>query len=111
MASILFSVLTFECLCWGGNISAADIERIDRVIRKASKIVGRDLPKFNDILVAKDSIKLKSITKDTTHPLRHEFTDRILKSGRFQIPKIKRERYRSSFIPRTISKFNSDFIR
>ena len=40
-SSVLSSVLTFGLLSWGGNISRRDVETLDKIIKKASGVVGR----------------------------------------------------------------------
>ena len=96
---------------YAGNVYGYDVDGIDRVIRKAEKVVGKPLIRHNDILRNRDIVKLDTILSDTTHPLRQQFTDRHLNSGRFRVPKIARERYKRSFVPRVIIDFNKNFRR
>ena len=109
--SIVHSVLTFGSLCWGGNVTAGDIHRIDRVIRKAEKLMGREECYFSSFLEDRDRAKLARIRTDETYPLRQEFISRELPSGRYRVPALRTERYRGTFVPRSILAFNGTFRR
>lgn len=35
------SVIDFDAFCRGGNIASSDVDRIDRIISKAGRVMGR----------------------------------------------------------------------
>ena len=41
------SVLIFSCVCWGGNISKKDRDRLDKIIKKAQSVIGKRQDKFD----------------------------------------------------------------
>ena len=44
--AVISSVISFVATCWGGKFSKRDLGRVDKVIYRASCIVGRQLDKF-----------------------------------------------------------------
>ena len=55
--TLIQSVITFGISCWGGNITEWDKQKINRSLKNAGKIVGKELPLLND------PYKKHSITK------------------------------------------------
>ena len=106
-SSVVSSVLTFGLLSWGGNICRRDRETLDKVIRKASGVVGRVQDNLDILHDRRMTQKLNDILDDATHPLRLEFDDRLIqRSGRMRVPKARTSRYSNSFVPRAIISFN-----
>ena len=90
-----------------GNVSAHDVGRIDKVIKKASSIVGKQLDSFTSFHNKRVLSKANIIECDSTHPLYDEFAGRRSRvTGRFLLPVIRTERYRRSFIPHSIRQMN-----
>ena len=88
-------------VCSGGNASARDTGRLNRLIKKASSVVGQSLDQI-EILVGR---RLAS----TGHPLHDTLMDlHILRHGRFTMPQCRTERFRRSFIPAAVRYFNSN---
>ena len=106
--SILCSVLMFAAVCWGGNASARDISRLNKLIKKASSTVGQSLDKFEVVLERRRAKKFKSILQYPEHPLHDTLAGlRSSFSSRFSMPKCKTERFRRSFVPSAIRYANS----
>lgn len=102
--STVSSVLTFGATCWGGNITAQDKGRVDKIISKAEGVTGREEEHFDLVYHRRLTDKITTILTDNTHPLREEFDSRrIDKSGRLKLPIMRTERYRKSFIPRAVN--------
>ena len=109
---MISSVLDFGAVCWNGNISKRDRDRVEKFIRKASGVVGKRQETFTQRQEHRLLTKIQTILADMTHPLRPEVdkykTDR---SNRFRAPRTKTTRYRNSFIPSAIRIFNSQIVR
>ena len=110
--SVIGSVLSFGLVCWGGNVSKTDKDRLDRVIRKAERVIGTEQHNMDTLYDRRVAAKLKAILKDETHPLRAELDSALIqRSGRFRPSKTRTERYRNSFIPSAIRHHNSNHKR
>ena len=72
-SSSLSSVLTFGLSSWGGNICKHDGGALDKIIRKASAVVGRTQDAFDALYDRRMTNRLMDILDDPTHPLRQEF--------------------------------------
>ena len=110
--SIVGSILTFGLTCWGGNLTQADRARMDRVVTKAEKLVGKSLDNLEILYNKRVLTKVKAIMKDDSHPLKPDF-DRanVSGSGRLQLPKCKTNRFKNSFFPIAIKKYNEGYKR
>ena len=111
--SVVASIWQYCLLCWGGNTTQTDNERINVLIRRAGRMIGTPQP---DLIVTYTNLlekKLKSIWDDTSHPLHFELSDRVIeRSGRLRQPKSTTlTRYPKSFIPKAIKCHNSNFVR
>ena len=110
--SMITSVLMFGCSSWGDNINKQDKNRLDKVIKKASNVIGNKQSDFDTLLRQRDTTKTKQIIHDQTHPLHNEFESRLIRrSGRYRLPRSKTDRYQRSYIPRSIKYLNNSFKR
>jgi len=111
-SSIICSVLTFGSTVWGSNITDFDKKRLERVIKKASTLIGISQDSLKDMTDKKVYNKLTNIFKDESHPLRQEFDNLVIaRSGRLRLPKVNTERYLKSFVPNAVKIFNSKYSR
>ena len=91
------SVLTFDCVCWGGNGPKQDRDRQDKTIRKAGSATGRQQETFDSFCHRRLTDRLKMILADHTHSLRPEFDSRLIdKSGRLRVPITEPTRFHQS---------------
>ena len=95
------SVLSFGISCWGGNLRVRDEEKLNRLIRKASKVAGCDLPSIREIYEHACKKKALNILNSPSHPLYLEFT-RSCRTGRLLSRSARTDRYRKSFVPTSI---------
>ena len=68
--SVVASAIFYEIVCWSSSISAAGRKRLDKLIEKASSILGCPL---DSVLVLEESRmldKLSSLTVKESHPLK-----------------------------------------
>ena len=96
--ALVQNVISFGIACWGGNVSMGDQKKIDKVIKRAEKIIDTELPHVSELYERFADKILENIIKDTNHPLSHEFPS-SKRSGRYLCLKTRTERYRKSFIP------------
>ena len=109
--SILGSVITFGISCWGSSIIAEDRKRLNSTIKKAGKIMNREVPNIETLFHTACLNKYNSILKDNDHPLNCNFIT-SMRSNRIIQPKSRTERYRLSLIYPNSSeiKQNIDFL-
>lgn len=108
--SIIQSVITFNIICHFGNLTHLNKRKIERPVKAAQRIIGSELPQMDSIYVDRLLAKVKRIMSDSTHPLFGHYT--YNRSGiRLCVPRTRRERYRSSFVPDSIHVFNSKVSR
>ena len=105
--STISSVLTHGCVCWGGNASKPDRDRLEKTTRKAGGVIGRQQETFESVYHRPLTNQLMKTLSDDTHPLRPEFDSRLIdRSGRLIVPFTKATRLKHSFIPKAIQTFN-----
>ena len=108
--SILQSVFTFCIVAFGGNITDKDKTKIQRVIKRASKISSFNFDSFDFIYKSFCLKKINSILRDTSHPLFNQISISE-RSGRFISLNCKTERYLHSFLPSAVRFKQELFIR
>ena len=99
--SILGSVITFCISCGGSSITARDRKRLNSTIKKAGKIMNREVSNIKTLFHTACRNKYNSILKDNDHPLNCNFIT-SMRSNRIIQPKSRTERYRLSFIPTAV---------
>ena len=111
-SSFVESSLTFGVTAWGGNVTQSDRHRIDRVISRSGKLVGRKLDSLETTHDNKTLRKVVRIFEDETHPLRVELdTLKSSRSSRLRAPSVKTNRYQNSFIPSALCLSNQHYER
>ena len=111
-SSVISSIMSFGITCWGGNMTETDKQRVNKQIRRAGRIVGREQDDLETMYSRQLTKKLTSVLADSTHPLYPEFDSRrVERSGRFRAPAGRTDRYRHSFIPTAIQAHNKQLGR
>ena len=74
-----------EVACWGGSIKKRDESRINKLVRKASSVVGTELESMTSVAESRALSRLRSIMENHEHPLhstiqgqRSSFSRRLL---------------------------------
>ena len=103
--SLIESILTFNIITWFGHLTLKDRNRLNRIVKIASKVIGLKQNTLSDLYTKCMVKKSKYIIKDKKHPLHKCFE--LLPSGkRFKVPSWNRKIYRSSFMPSAINILN-----
>lgn len=99
------SVLTFSILVWFGNTTSWNKTRLERVVRRASKIIGANLPSLSSLFSSRLIRKARKIIVDPSHPAHHLFN--LLPSGRrYRSLRTSTSRFRDSTYPLVIRHLN-----
>ncbi|KAI4903986.1 hypothetical protein NFI96_007177 [Prochilodus magdalenae] len=106
--SVVASVLFYAVVCWGGSISRKDAGRCDRLVRKASSVLGLELESLTSLAERRALNKLLNIMDNVHHPLHSTIIrQRSSFSGRLLSQSCSTDRLRKSFVPQAIRLFNS----
>ena len=98
--SSIESLLTYCITVWYGSCTAADRERLQRVVKAAQRIIGCPLPSLTDIYTSRCLSRATSIIKDSSHPGSDLFD--LLPSGRrYRVIRSKTNRMKNSFFPQS----------
>ena len=109
--TVVSSVMTFGLVCWRGNATGRDLDRLNKLIKKAGSCVRLHLDNVGSILADRHLQKPFKIQKDDGHPLhstlmqyksKHEGTRSV-----YVLPEMRTDRFRKSFIPSILRISNS----
>lgn len=104
--SLIESVLTFDMCTWFGNLGVKNRNKLSRIVKLGSKIVGKGQGQLADLYTTHMRRKAHHIVSDPVHPLFTEF--RKLPSGRrYTAALATKNIYKKSFIPSAILLLNS----
>ena len=95
--STIQSIITFCIIAWGGNVTAMNKQKIDKVVKRASKLINTPLLFFDDLLSHLSLKKILSI-ENSDHPLSCKIV-RSVRTNRPIFVKCRTVRYSKSFIP------------
>ncbi|TWW68787.1 hypothetical protein D4764_19G0005850 [Takifugu flavidus] len=94
-------------VCWSSSITDRDRKRMDRLVRRASSVLGCPLDSVEVVGNGRMMAKLSSMLNNTSHPLQDtltalgsSFSERLLH------PRCVKERYRRSFLPAAVRLHN-----
>ncbi|KAK2187416.1 hypothetical protein NP493_166g04015 [Ridgeia piscesae] len=87
--AVIVGVLTFSITVWGGSITVKEKLRLNRVVKTASRIIGRDLPSLESLYQQRLLGKAIPISQDSSHPT---LFDPLPSSRRFRIIKTRTNR-------------------
>ncbi|KAI4897881.1 hypothetical protein NFI96_029587, partial [Prochilodus magdalenae] len=106
--SVVASAILYAVACWGSRLRVADANRLNKLIHKASDVVGVELDSLMAVSERRTLSKLQTIMDNGSHPLYHTvMSHRSTFSARLIQPKCTTERHRRSFLPVAIRLYNS----
>ena len=104
--SVIASSILLAAVCCGSRLRVADANRLNKLIRKASDVVGVELD--TDSSAQCQLSKVQAILLHGSHLLHKALVkQRSTFSKRLIAPKCTTERHRKSFLPVTIKLYNS----
>ncbi|KAI4901871.1 hypothetical protein NFI96_006974 [Prochilodus magdalenae] len=101
--SVVASAILYAVACWGSRLRVADANRLNKLIRKASDVVGVELDSLMAVSKWRTLSKLQTIMDNGSHPLYHTvMRHRSTFSARLIQPKCTTERHRRCLkVPRS----------
>ena len=103
LCSLLFSAV----VCWGSSIRASDTNRLNKLIKKASSVIGCKQDTL-EALVERRTLKLLNIMDNPLHPLHLSLVkQRSAVSKRLLQLRCHNNRYRKHSLPQTITSYNN----
>ncbi|KAI3374638.1 hypothetical protein L3Q82_021015 [Scortum barcoo] len=110
--SVVASAIFYGIVCWASSITDRDRRRMDRLVRRASSVLGCPLDSVEVVGNGRMMAKLSSLLNNTSHPLQDtltalgsSFSERLLH------PRCVKERYRRSFLPAAVRLHNKQNAR
>ena len=100
MLNFYRAVPIFSITVWFGSITQKETLRLNRVVKTASRIIGRDLPSF-EILYQRLLGRATLISQDSSHPA-HDLFEPLPSSRRFRSIKTRTNCFSTSFFPLAI---------
>lgn len=102
--STIESILSFSLTTWYGKLTSEDKRKLNRIVRKSRKL-GAETNAIDKLYQERTMMQVDKIMKDTSHPLRSCYV--FLRSGRrLALPAQRTERYKKSFVPKSIVLYN-----
>ena len=104
--SVIQSIFAFCILVYYGNASSRDIHKVHRIIRQAQKLTQCQCQSIQEIYNIVCTRKVRLIVGDEAHPL-HQCYSKLRSGIRFKSMRGRTKRYLTSFVPASITHFNS----
>lgn len=106
--SVVSSAILYSVVCWATASTERDRNRLNRLIRKASSVLGCPLDSVEEVGDRRMLAKLTSIMDNISHPLHQTVVGlRSTFSNRLLLPKCRTNRYLYSFLPTSIKLYNN----
>ena len=104
--SLVESILTCNITSWYGFLTITSKNKLDRITKQASKLIGLPQKELKDLYIQTMERKSNSILSDPSHPLHPSF-DLHPSGRRFRVPFARKAIYKKSFIPIAIHTQNT----
>ncbi|KAK0134692.1 putative RNA-directed DNA polymerase from transposon BS [Merluccius polli] len=109
--SVVASATFFAIVCWGGGIGSGGASKLNKLVRKASSVVGMKLDCVEAVTERRMKGKLQAIMDNPSHPLYAELRQlRSTFSHRLTQPRASKN-LGGSFIPSAIRLYNTSTPR
>ena len=99
-------LFAFCILVYYGDASSRDIHKVHRLIKQAQKLTQCQCQSIHEIYNIVCTRKVRLIVGDEAHPL-HQFYSKLRSGIRFKSMRGRTKRYLTSFVPASITHFNS----
>ena len=94
--AIIQNILSLSITTWYGNTPKHTLHRLERVIKRASKIINHKLPTLDSIYIHHTTTRASKIIQDPLHPAHHLF-QRLPSGRRFRSLGKRTVRFNNSF--------------
>ena len=105
--AVIESILTFSLTVWYSSTTQEERDRLEGVVRTASRIIGDDLPSVESIFHKRARRKALKIQSDPSHPACYLF-ERLPSGRRLRSIKTRTRRFASSFFPSAVQLVTAD---
>ena len=96
--AVIESVLVFSISVWFGSITQKETLRLNRVVKRTSRIIGRDLSSLEILYQQRLLGRATLISQDSSHPA-HDLFEPLPSSRRFRSINTRANRLSTSFPP------------
>ncbi|KAK2153189.1 hypothetical protein NP493_2346g00000 [Ridgeia piscesae] len=110
--AVIECVPTYSITTFFGSVTVKEKFILNRVVKPASTVIGRDLPRLESLYQQRLLGRASLISHDSSHP-GHDLFDPLPSSRRFRSIKTRTNRFSSSFSPlavQALSKQNLFFF-
>ena len=104
--AIIESIITASISVWYGSSDSRTKMKLERVVTKASNIIGCDLPSVLSLYAERSLNRAKNIIRDSSHPS-HDFFELLPSGRRYRSMRAGTTRLNNSFFPSAIRLLNS----
>ncbi|XP_078802867.1 uncharacterized protein LOC144992077 isoform X1 [Oryzias latipes] len=99
--AIIESILTSSITVWYTSATTRDINRLQRIVRSAEKVIGCSLPSVQELYVSRTRGRAGRIAADPSHP--GHYLLKLLPSGRrLRSIRTRTSRHKNSFFPSAV---------
>ncbi|TWW80191.1 hypothetical protein D4764_01G0000060 [Takifugu flavidus] len=110
--SVVGSAIFYGIVCWSSSITDRDRKRMDRLVRRASSVLGCPLDSVEVVGNGRMMAKLSSMLNNTSHPLQDTLTALGSSFSEWLLhPRWVKERYCRSFLPAAVRLHNKHNTR
>lgn len=109
--AVVASAIFYGVVCWGSGISARDRKRLNRLVQKASSVLGSPQDLVEVVSEQRIVAKISSLMDNISHPMHQTlaalnscFSSRLLQL------RCERERLRRSFLPAAVRLYNDALV-
>ncbi len=105
--TVVASAIFYEVVIWGSRILVADRRKLDKLIKKASSVLGCPLDLVEVVGERRMMTKLSSLMNNDSHPMKDTLTALESSiSARLLHQKSVKEGYCRSFLPAAVRLYN-----
>jgi hypothetical protein len=103
---VVESILTFSICVWFGAATQQQKDRLEHIMRTASRIIGYELPSLESIYTKRLLSRSRKIVADASHPASSLF-ELFPSKRRFRSLQVRTNRFRDSTFPQALNILNN----
>ena len=109
--AVVQSIISFNNLCFQGNLKVVDASRLAKLTKTASGVIGAAVTDLTTLYEKKAVRRVRAILGDPSHPLHVDFSSQQSTregSKRLRSMRCRTDRFKNSFVPNAIRVCNND---